>query len=546
MKGLQVPNTFNAATAFVDENVRRGRGRKTALYYDDKTYTYDDVLTMVNKTGNVLKELGVEREQRILMIMLDSSEFVATFWGAMKIGAVPVPVNTLLKAADYEYFLNDSRAKVLVVHEALLAEIEKIQGQLKHLRYTVVVGSAKENQISFHERCDGASEQLDAAETSKDDVAFWLYSSGSTGFPKGAVHLHHDMVYCAEYYAKGILGINEQDITFSAAKLFFAYGLGNNLYFPFWVGASAVLYPGRPLPEKMFEVLQKYRPTLFYGVPTLYAAMLQVAEQEALKMEDPNINEPQSSIPSTTLRTDLDLRSVRFCISAGEALPAEIYRRWKDRFKRDILDGIGSTEVLHIFLSNLPGKIKPGSSGMPVPGYEAKIVDEAGIEVPVGEIGNLLIKGDSTAAYYWNNHEKTKQTILGEWIRTGDKYYRDEDGYYWYCGRSDDMLKVGGIWVSPIEVESTLIEHPAVLESAVIGDVDEENLVKPRAFVVLKAGYAPSSELAEELKTFVKNKIAPYKYPRWIEFVKELPKTATGKIQRFKLRASRNFKEYRY
>jgi benzoate-CoA ligase len=515
MRELRIPDTFNVATAFIDENLVQGRGRKIALYYEDKTYTYQDVFDMVNKTGNALKELGVEMEQRVLMIMLDSPEFVATFWGAIKIGAVPVPVNTLMRAVDYEYFLNNSRAKVLVVHEALLPEIEKIQKQFKYLRHIVVVGKAKASQISFYEMLDRASPNLEAAETHKDDVAFWLYSSGSTGLPKGAVHLHHDMMYCAEYYARGILGISEQDITFSAAKLFFAYGLGNNLYFPFRVGASAVLYPGRPTPDKMFEILKKYRPTLFYAVPTLYGAMLQTAEKDA-----------QYEVPP----------SVRLCISAGEALPAEIYRRWKDRFGVEILDGIGSTEVLHIFLSNQPGKVKPGSSGTVVPGYEAKIVDEGDQEVPVGEIGNLLIKGDSTAAYYWNNQEKTRQTILGEWIRTGDKYYRDSEGYYWYCGRSDDMLKVGGMWVSPVEVESTLIEHPAVLESAVVGALDEENLIKPKAFVVLREGYHPSPELVEELQTFVKNKIAPYKYPRWIEFVKELPKTATGKIQRFKLR----------
>ncbi|HWP49522.1 MAG TPA: benzoate-CoA ligase family protein [Candidatus Limnocylindrales bacterium] len=515
MRELRIPDTFNVATAFIDENLVQGRGRKIALYYEDKTYTYQEVFDRVNKAGNALKELGVEMEQRVLMIMLDSPEFVATFWGAIKIGAVPVPVNTLMRAADYEYFLNNSRAKVLVVHEALLPEIEKIQKRLKYLRHIVVVGKAKESQLSFYEMLDRASPNLEAAETHKDDVAFWLYSSGSTGLPKGAVHLQHDMMYCAEYYARGILGITEQDITFSAAKLFFAYGLGNNMYFPFRVGASAVLYPGRPTPDKMFEILKKYRPTLFYAVPTLYGAMLQVAEKDA-----------QYEVPP----------SVRLCISAGEALPAEIYRRWKDRFGVEILDGIGSTEVLHIFLSNQPGKVKPGSSGTVVPGYEAKIVDEGDQEVPVGEIGNLLIKGDSTAAYYWNNQEKTRQTILGEWIRTGDKYYLDSEGYYWYCGRSDDMLKVGGMWVSPVEVESTLIEHPAVLESAVVGALDEENLIKPKAFVVLREGYHPSPELVEELQAFVKNKIAPYKYPRWIEFVKELPKTATGKIQRFKLR----------
>jgi len=536
MKELEIPDTFNVATAFIDVNIKRGRGHKVALYYEDKTYTYAEILEMVNKTGNALKGLGVEMENRVLMVLPDSPEFVATFWGAIKMGAVPVPVNTLLKAADYEYFLNNSRAKVLVVHEALLGEIEKIQNRPKYLRCLVVVGDAGPgvrsslpvDRVSFQEIYRPASGDLEGAETSKDDVAFWLYSSGSTGLPKGAVHLHHDMMYCTEYYARGILGITEQDITFSAAKLFFAYGLGNNLYFPFGVGASAVLYPGRPTPEKMFEILKKYRPTLFYAVPTLYAGMLQVKEQGTRKIGDEGAKKED--------REANDLQSVRLCVSAGEALPAEIYHRWKDRFGVEILDGIGSTEVLHIFISGRPGKVRPGSSGKVVPGYEARLLDEDGKEVPVGEIGNLLVKGDSIAAYYWNNHEKTKQTILGEWIRTGDKYYRDEEGYYWYCGRSDDMLKVGGIWVSPVEVENTLIEHPAVLESAVVGALDEDRLVKPKAFVVLKEGYKPSPQLVKELQEFVKNKIAPYKYPRWIEFIKELPKTATGKIQRFKLR----------
>jgi benzoate-CoA ligase len=366
----------------------------------------------------------------------------------------------------------------------------------------------------FERWAQKASPDLQAAETSRDDSAFWLYSSGSTGFPKGCVHLQHDMAYCTECYAKPILNISENDITFSAAKLFFAYGLGNNLYFPFAVGASAVLYPGRPVAEDMFKVVQQYRPTIFYGVPTLYASMLALSDAEKR----------------------FDFSSVRICVSAGESLPADILRRWQEKFHVDILDGIGSTEILHIFISNRIGEIKPGSTGKLVPGYEAIIADEKGQPVPQGEIGNLLIKGDSTAAYYWNKHEKTKDVINGHWIHTGDKYYQDEEGYYWYCGRADDMLKVSGQWVSPVEVEAALIAHPAVLEAAVVGDLDAEGLVKPRAYVVLKHGYEPSEGLADELKAFVKNRLAPFKYPRWIEFVPELPKTATGKIQRFKLR----------
>ncbi len=360
----------------------------------------------------------------------------------------------------------------------------------------------------------GASATLEAASTNKDDSAFWLYSSGSTGFPKGCVHLQHDMSYCTEYYAKPVLGIKEDDITFSAAKLFFAYGLGNGLYFPFGVGASTVLYPGRPLAEDMFKVVQQNRPTIFFGVPTLYASML--------------------ALPDAEKR--FDFSSVRVCVSAGESLPADILRRWQEKFHVDILDGIGSTEILHIFISNRAGEIRPGSTGKLVPGYEALITDESGHAVAQGEIGNLLIRGDSTAAYYWNKHEKTKDTMNGHWIHTGDKYYQDTDGYYWYGGRSDDMLKVGGQWVSPVEVEAALIAHPAVLECAVVGDMDADKLIKPRAYVVLNAGYEASPALADELKAFVKQRLAAFKYPRWIDFVAELPKTATGKIQRFKLR----------
>src|SRR5881409_2289280 len=375
-------------------------------------------------------------------------------------------------------------------------------------------GDAKSHHLQFESWVSKASRSLEPADTSKDDVAFWLYSSGSTGFPKGAVHLHHDMVVCSDTYGLQVLGITERDRTFSAAKLFFAYGLGNNMYFPMRVGAEAVLYSGRPTAEAVFQVLERYRPTLFFGVPTLYASMLQMQDAE----------------------DRFDLSSLRLCVSAGEALPADLYQRWVKRFGVELLDGIGTTEILHIFLSNRPGRVKPGSSGSPVPGYEAIIVDEAGNPVRRGEIGSLRVKGDSTMAYYWNRHEKTKETLFGPWIQTGDKYYQDEDGDFWYCGRSDDMLKVGGIWVSPVEVEATLVAHEAVLEAAVVGQQDAEKLVKPKAYVVLKDPKDASQELAEELKEFVRNRIAPYKKPWWIDFVPSLPKTATGKIQRYRLR----------
>ncbi|WP_052890615.1 benzoate-CoA ligase family protein [Thermogemmatispora carboxidivorans] len=524
---VNVPDQFNAASAFLDANLAQGRGGKVAIYYEGQTFTYAQVAEMANRVGNGLLELGVEMEQRVALLLLDSPQFAASFFGAIKIGAVPIPMNTMLRPEDYVYMLNDSRARVLLIHAVLWSPLRQVLSQLRFLRHVVVVGLeagaagttllAGRQRVVLHD-FEGwiarASPSLSPAPTSKDDSAFWLYSSGSTGFPKGCVHLQHDMTFCLECYAKPVLGITKDDVTFSAAKLFFAYGLGNALYFPFGVGASTVLYPGRPLAEDMFKVVERYRPTIFYGVPTLYANMLSVPEAEKR----------------------FDFSSVRVCVSAGESLPADILRRWEEKFQVPILDGIGSTEILHIFISNRLGDIKPGSSGKLVPGYEAKIVDEEGQPVAPGEIGNLLIRGDSITAYYWNKHEKTKDTITGHWIHTGDKYYVDSEGYYWYCGRADDMLKVSGQWVSPVEVENVLIEHPAVLEAAVVGAYDSDRLVKPKAFVVLKPGQEASESLVSELQNFVKGRLAPFKYPRWVVFVSELPKTATGKIQRFKLR----------
>ncbi len=520
--GVVIPDQFNAATAFLDRNLAEGRGTKTAVYFEGNAYTYAQIAELANRVGNALLDLGVDMEQRVALLLLDSPQFAAGFFGAIKIGAVPVPVNTTLRPNDYVYMLNDSRARVLLIHSVVWSQIQQILPELKYVRHIVVVGLEQNGTKDtatlhdFEKWTQKASAELQAAATTKDDSAFWLYSSGSTGFPKGCVHLQHDMTYCTEFYAKPILGIREEDITFSAAKLFFAYGLGNNLYFPFAVGASAVHYPERPLPEDMFKVVQQYRPSIFFGVPTLYAGML--------------------ALPDAEKR--FDFSSVRICVSAGEALPADILRRWKEKFNVDILDGIGSTEILHIFISNRIGQIKPGSSGKLVPGYEALITDESGHAVKQGEIGNLLIRGDSTAAYYWNKHEKTKDIINGHWIHTGDKYYEDDESFLWYCGRSDDMLKVGGQWVSPVEVEGALIAHPSVLEAAVVGAMDADELVKPKAYIVLNQGYEASEAMANELKTFVKGRLASFKYPRWIEFVPELPKTATGKIQRFKLRSN--------
>ena len=509
-----LPAEFNVATWFVDRHVEDGRAARPAFHYEDRVLTYGDVQDLTNRTGNALLDLGVRMEDRVLVLCLDAPEFLGAFWGAIKIGAVPVPCNTLMRTADYVYFLRDSRAKVAVVSAALLGEAGPAFGQSPFLQHVLVAGGPAGAHHAYEERVARASSRLDPAPTSRDDAAFWLYSSGSTGFPKGAVHLHHDMVVCQETYAKQVLGLRSDDRCYSAAKLFFAYGLGNAGYFPMGAGAESVLFPHRPTPESVFDLIARRRPTIFFGVPTLYAGMLAVKEAERR----------------------FDCSSLRLCVSAGEALPDEIYKRWRERFGVEVIDGIGTTEILHIFLSNRPGAARPGSSGQVVPGYEAIVVDDDGRPVPRGEIGNLRVKGDSIMAFYWNKHEKTKETLFGPWIQTGDKYRQDEDGYFWYAGRADDMLKVGGIWVSPVEVEATLVRHPAVLEAAVVGKEDEERLVKPQAFVVLHDAAAAGPALAEELKAFVKDKIAPYKYPRWIEFVPELPKTATGKIQRFKLR----------
>ncbi|MGA3209743.1 MAG: benzoate-CoA ligase family protein [Terriglobales bacterium] len=513
---LTIPRQFNAAAWFVDRNVTEGRANSVAMESGEEQVTYGELLERVNRTGNALREvLGVRIEERVLLLLLDTPEFFYGFFGAVKIGAVPVPVNTLLRSAEYLYVLNDSRARVAMVSEALLPQLLAFpRDQLPYLQTIVVVGQAVSGTLAFSDLLNGNSPHLEPANTTKDDVAFWLYSSGSTGAPKGCIHLHHDMVVCAEHYARGILCITEHDRCFSVAKMFFAYGLGNALYCPLAVGATSILLPGKPTPANIYEVIERYRPTLFYSVPTSYAQML------SFSREGP----------------DFDLSSIRHAVSAGESLPAAIFERFKTRFGVEILDGLGSTEILHIFISNRPGAIKPGSSGQVVPGYEAKLLDDGGAEVGAGEIGNLYVKGDSTCAAYWNQHEATKNTIQGQWIRTGDKYSRDADGYFWYAGRSDDMLKVGGKWLSPIEVENVLIEHEAVAEAAVVGVTDSQGLTHPVAYVVLRPAKEASEQLAQELRDFVGTRLAGYKRPQNIEFVDDLPKTATGKLQRFRLR----------
>jgi benzoate-CoA ligase family protein len=499
---------MNAAVEFVDANITAGRDASVAVIdaARDRVLTYATIYANVNRMGQALRRVGVRPEERVMILLPDCPEFVYAFFGAIKIGAIAVPVNTLLTPADYEYLLTDSRSRVLVVHERLR---DRIPVSPKYLENILVVDD------TFAHVLDREPDHLEAEDMSQDAAAFWLYSSGTTGFPKGAVHLQHDMHTCAESFGHGVLGMTSRDRTFSVAKLFFAYGLGNALYFPFSVGGSTILLPEKPDPRRIFDVVRRYRPTVFYAVPTAYSAML--AEMDA--------------------GTPCDFSSVRLCSSAGEPLAPSLYDRWRAHTSVEILDGIGSTEMLHTFIANRPGRVRAGSSGELVPGYDARIVDGDGRDVAPGEIGDLLIRGESMCSCYWNKQEQTRRTILGEWIRTGDKYSRDADGYFWYQGRSDDMLKCGGYWVSPAEVEAAVVTHPAVLECGVVGFEDEARLVKPVAFVVLKKGETASAELAEALKAHVKTRLAVYKYPRRIEFLTELPKTATGKIQRYKLRA---------
>ncbi len=509
-----IPDAFNIADYLVARHVREGRGARIALITADGPITYSELDALVNRAGNGLRAIGVAPGHRIVLLLHDGPAFYASFLGAIKIGAVPIPINTLLRQGDYHFILNDSRATVAIVSEPLAREVLPIVHLQPSLKRLFVSGGPLDGLPSFEALIDEASATLDPADTHKDDAAFWLYSSGSTGTPKGAIHLQHDIICTIEGYARGVLHMTERDRCLSAARLFFAYGLGNSLSFPLGVGAQAIVFAGRPTPEAMFEAIDRFRPTIFFAVPTLYSAMLQIDDAA----------------------TRFDLSSLRFCVSAGEALPPEIFRRWQARFGLEIVDGIGSTEMLHIFLSNRPGACRAGTSGVEVPGYAAKIVAEDGAPLAADCIGTLMVSGDSAAAGYWEQHEKTKATFQGQWVNTGDKYFRDAEGYYHYCGRSDDMLKAGGIWVSPVEVENTLLAHQAVLECAVVGVTDTDGLTKPKAFVVLRPGVEPTTETARDIQVFVKSQIAPYKYPRWIEFIAELPKTATGKLQRFRLR----------
>ncbi|MCM2308439.1 MAG: benzoate-CoA ligase family protein [Sulfuritalea sp.] len=511
---VSIPREYNAAYDLIERNLRAGRAGKTAFIDDQGSYTYGELAERVNRFGNVLTGIGLQAEDRVMLCLLDTIDFPTAFLGSIQAGIVPIAANTLLTTADYDFMLGDSRAKALVVSEALWPQFAPIVARHPTLRQVVVSGKDGKGHKCLDDLMKGAGTNFTPAPTTCDDFCFWLYSSGSTGTPKGTVHLHSHLIQTAELYGKAVLGIRETDLVFSAAKLFFAYGLGNGLTFPMSVGATAVLMAERPTPQAVFQRLRQHQPSIFYGVPTLYGALL--------------------ASPDMLTRTEVP--RLRACTSAGEALPADIGRRWTEQLGVEILDGIGSTEMLHIFLSNRAGEVRYGTTGKPVPGYAVRLIGEDGNPVSPGEIGELQINGPSSAVMYWNSREKSRHTFMGDWTRSGDKYIESADGYFQYCGRSDDMLKVSGIYVSPFEVEGALMTHEAILEAAVVAHADTDELIKPKAYIVLKAGVEPSDALRDALKLHVKEQLAPYKYPRWIEFVAELPKTATGKIQRFKLR----------
>ncbi len=506
---------YNACEDLLDRNVAAGRGEKTAFIDPRRSITYAGLAMETRRFANVLTMLGVRREQRVALALLDTVEYPAAFLGAIRAGIVPVCLNTLLAAEQYAYMLADSRAAVLFVSAPLLPVLRPALAHTPDVTHVVVIGPGAEGkELEFADLMDKASDQFVPVDTHPDETAFWLYSSGSTGAPKGTKHVHTSLMETARLFAKGVLGLREDDVVHSAAKLFFAYGLGNALSFPMAVGATAILNPERPTPAAVFAMLEKYRPTVFCGVPTLFSAMLH--------------DEAHAAHPGSS--------RLRISTSAGEALPEHIGKAWKQRFGTDIVDGVGSTEMLHIFLSNHPDDIVYGTSGRAVPGYDVRLLDDGGmVEVADGEVGELYVRGSTAADGYWNQRDKSRATFRGEWTRTGDKYTRDASGRYTYCGRADDMFKVSGIWVSPFEVEGALASHPAVLEAAVVPAADEDNLLKPKAFVVLKPGISADG-LEAALKDHVKAAIGLWKYPRWVEVRESLPKTATGKIQRFKLR----------
>ncbi|HEX4410417.1 MAG TPA: benzoate-CoA ligase family protein [Xanthobacteraceae bacterium] len=515
-----IPRDYNFAADILKRNLDAERADKAAFIDHQGVYSYGQLAERVERFGHALRSLGMRREERMLMCLTDTIDWPAAFLGAIKAGVVAIPVNTLMTDDDYRFMLTDSRARLLLVSEELLPKFKSAIAASPDIAHVVVSGDVRQEDLAqghsrFADLLAAAKTDSVTAATTRDDICMWLYTSGSTGKPKGAVHTHASLTLTDELYAKPILGISENDVCYSVAKLFFAYGLGNALTFPMSAGATTVLLPQRPTPDAVAEILKKHQVTVFYAVPTFYAAFL-----------------ASNAAPA---RGEV---KIRCCISAGEALPSDIGKRWSERYGIDVLDGIGSTEMLHIFVSNRPGDVKYGTTGKPVPGYDVRLIDDDGnVITQRGGMGELQVRGPTSAIMYWNNREQSRSTFLGEWTRSGDKYVEDEDGYFVYCGRRDDMLKVSGMYVSPFEVEGVLQSHPDVLEAAVVGWPDTDALIKPKAFVVLKAPDKAGDACVKALQDECRQKLAPYKYPRWIEFRGELPKTATGKIQRFKLRA---------
>ncbi|MCX7856825.1 MAG: benzoate-CoA ligase family protein [Deltaproteobacteria bacterium] len=512
--GFEVPEIFNQVEVLLERHIKEKRGKNQAIVYGNDIITYENLHMMANKLGNALKNIGIEPENRVLIVLNDSPEFVATYLGTMKIGAIPIPVNTLASPKDYLFFLKDSRAKVLFIESELYEKLKDLRNEVPFLKHVVVVGEPKKETLSYSELLHASSSILETEPTSKDDMAFWMYTSGTTGLPKAVVHLHHDIIYYIPPFSEYILGIREKDLIFATSKMFFSYGRNASLEIPLLYGASVILWPKWPKPQEIIEIIETKKPTVLFSVPTFYISLLKEIEK----------------------REKCDFSSLRTCISAGEPLPKEVFERWEKIFGIEIIDGVGSTDVGGIYMANVEGRKKPGASGKIIPGFEAELRDENFKPVPKGSVGTLWIKNDGVTPGYWRRHDKNKEVIKGEWFNTGDLFLMDEDGYFYYQGRADDMLKVSGQWVSPIEIENIIMGHPAVRECGVVGVPSEEGLLRIKAFVVLNEGYTPDEKLEKEIIEHVKNRTAHFKTPKWVSFVSDLPRTTTGKLIRYRLR----------